>query len=318
MAEQGLDAHVDDQRRGHHHGGRLAIEAGRVDEELLEIGGVGVEGEAAACGDHRHDHELAGMGPPQGRQARFRAVLGQCFERGGFGEAATQHIDAQRKRRADREGDAPAPCLQRGFRQQCLEQQGDGKRRELAADQRDILETRPETAVLARRHLRKIGRARAIFAADRQPLEHPGDDEDGGRRDADRGMVGHDRDHQRSHAHQPHRQSEAGLAPVRIGVATHHPGADGPHQEADREHRGGAQQLGGLIALRKEGRREIDGQRGIGVPVIPFDQIARRSADDRSQPSGTDRHFRLSPQRRVAAPPARNKVEMWRMRKTGG
>jgi hypothetical protein len=37
-------------------------------------------------------------------------------------------------------------------------------------------------------------------------------------------------------------------------------------------------------ALREKDGREIDGEGGIGEPVIPFDQIAQRSADDRNQP----------------------------------
>ncbi len=39
-----------------------------------------------------------------------------------------------------------------------------------------------KSAPLARRHFRQIGRARAIFAADRQALQHPRDDQDDRRR----------------------------------------------------------------------------------------------------------------------------------------
>ena len=58
------------------------------------------------------------------------------------------------------------------------------------------------------------------------------------------------------------------------------PGADRPHDEADREDRRGLQQLRGLVALGEEGRREIEREGRIDVPVEPFDEIAGRAAND--------------------------------------
>src|SRR3546814_1006268 len=72
---------------------------------------------------------------------------------------------------------------------------------------------------------------------------------------------------------------------LRVGKAPHRPGADRPHHEADGKDGRGAQKLRGRIGLGEKDRREIDGEGGIGEPVVPFDQIARRSADDRQQRS---------------------------------
>src|SRR3546814_15320166 len=59
--------------------------------------------------------------------------------------------------------------------------------------------------------------------------------------------------------------------------------------------------LRGRIGLGEKDRREIDGEGGIGEPVVPFDQIARRSADDRQQPFARYRlnlhHLPLPPPR---------------------
>jgi hypothetical protein len=38
--------------------------------------------------------------------------------------------------------------------------------------------------------------------------------------------------------------------------------------------------------MREERRREIDGEDRVGVPVVPFDEIAGRSADDVTQAMG--------------------------------
>ena len=68
-----------------------------------------------------------------------------------------------------------------------------------------------------------------------------------------------------------------------IRVNAHEPGADRPHEKADGEDRGGLQQLRGLVALGKEGMGEIEREGGIDIPVEPFDEIARRAADDVAQ-----------------------------------
>src|SRR3546814_12787101 len=90
---------------------------------------------------------------------------------------------------------------------------------------------------------------------------------------------------------------------LRVGKAPHRPGADRPHHEADGKDGRGAQKLRGRIGLGEKDRREIDGEGGIGEPVVPFDQIARRSADYRQPPSARYRlnlHDLRLPARRSA------------------
>ena len=52
------------------------------------------------------------------------------------------------------------------------------------------------------------------------------------------------------------------------------------HEEAHREDAGGLQELAGRIALREEGGREIEGEEGVAVKVVPLDEVAGRRADD--------------------------------------
>src|SRR3546814_14311443 len=73
--------------------------------------------------------------------------------------------------RADHEGNAPAPGGELCLGQHGLQQDRDEDRAKLAADQGQILKAGPEAAVRARRHFGQIGRARAIFAAQRQALK---------------------------------------------------------------------------------------------------------------------------------------------------
>src|SRR5204863_10154789 len=48
---------------------------------------------------------------------------------------------------------------------------------------------------------------------------------------------------------------------------------------------GGIELLHHRIALRKERRGEIQRERGIGVKIIPFDQVAHRADEDRLDPA---------------------------------
>jgi hypothetical protein len=145
------------------------------------------------------------------------------------------------------------------------------------------LEAREETAPLSPRDLAEVSRAGAIFTAEAEALHHPRENEDRGREPADRRRRRHCGDDQRAGAHQADAQRQSGLAPVPVGIDAHDPSPDRPHDEADREDRGGVQELGGAIAGGKEDRREIERKGGVDVPVIPFDEIARRAADDIAQ-----------------------------------
>jgi hypothetical protein len=89
------------------------------------------------------------------------------------------------------------------------------------------------------------------------------------------------RDHQRADAHQRDRQRQARLAPVAIGIDAHEPGADRTHDEAHGEHWPPRSTVERWVVGGKEGRREIERESRIGVPVVPLDQIAGRAADDR-------------------------------------
>src|SRR3546814_1434904 len=82
--------------------------------------------------------------------------------------------------RADHEGNAPAPGGELCLGQHGLQQDRDEDRAKLAADQGQILKAGPEAAVRARRHFGQIGRARAIFAAERQALKDARGDQDRG------------------------------------------------------------------------------------------------------------------------------------------
>ena len=160
----------------------------------------------------------------------------------------------------------------------------DENRTKLSAAERHILKARPEAAILAWRHFGQIGRARAIFAAKRQALQHSRDEQ--GRRAEQSGdrVSRRDRDQHRPAEHQRDRQRQPRLAPARVGKAAHHPCADRAHDEADGKDCGGVQKLRGGVGLREKDRGEINGKGGVSEPVIPFDQIAHRAADDRNQP----------------------------------
>ena len=87
---------------------------------------------------------------------------------------------------------------------------------------------------------RQIGRARPIFAAEAEALDHPRDDQDRRRQAARRWH----RSARRAISSEPthisdDRQRQPRLAALAVGINAHQPGADRPHDEADREDRRG-------------------------------------------------------------------------------
>src|SRR5690606_35427598 len=101
----------------------------------------------------------------------------------------------------------------------------------------------------------------------------------------------------RPNAHQAYREGEAGLPAAMVGVYPHDPGTDRPHDEADREHCGGRQELRGLVALREKARRKIERKGRVDIPVEPLDKIAGRAADyvDQALPLAVERLQEMVP-----------------------
>jgi hypothetical protein len=152
---------------------------------------------------------------------------------------------------------------------------------QLTGDQRHVLEAGEETAAALAGHLAQVSRAGAVFAADADALDQARQNQNDRSKHADAVVARRDGDHQRARAHQGHREGEACLAALAVGIDAHDPGADGAHEEADRENGRRIQELGGLIALGKEDGCEIEREGGIDVPIVPLDHVASRSAEDR-------------------------------------
>src|SRR4051795_3695649 len=70
-----------------------------------------------------------------------------------------------------------------------------------------------------------------------------------------------------------------------IGDIAEQPAAQRPHQEGRREDDGDIQLLDDRIVAGKEGGSEIERERGIGVEVVPLDEIADRADEDRLDPA---------------------------------
>ncbi len=274
-AEQRVDQQIDHQRAGADLGGLVLGEVGRVGQELLHVGGEGVEGERAGRGqdeDHPGLHRVVDQQQVGGRAALALGLGG--VERAGLVQAPLDPEHHHRQGRADEERHAPAPVAQLRLGQHVLQHDQHPQRQQLAADYGDELERRPEAATLFPRHLGHVGGAGAVFAADAEALQQPRGGQDGGRGRADARIArnqGHD---QRAQAHQRHRQDQRRLAPRAVGVEAHDPGPHRAGQEAHREDGRGLQQLGGLVPLGEEHLGEIEGEGGVGEPVVPLDQVA--------------------------------------------
>ncbi|EMH76933.1 hypothetical protein EHI8A_223140 [Entamoeba histolytica HM-1:IMSS-B] len=109
-ADHGLQQHEQEQRRRRDGGGVGLAHAHRIDQVLLHVGGVGVEGQGAAHGQADHGEEFLGMAH-QGAHQGFLGFFG-LLEGAGLFHAAAQVERGHGAGGADQEGDAPAPAFQ--------------------------------------------------------------------------------------------------------------------------------------------------------------------------------------------------------------
>ena len=131
----------------------------------------------------------------------------------------------------------------------------------------------------------EIGGAGPILAAQAQTLNHAGKTEQHGRCDPDCPVCGQDRDHQRPEAHEQHGKHQCVAPAVVIAQVAEQPATNRAHEETDREEDGGVQLLDDGIAAGEERRGEVQRERGIGIEIVPFDQVADRSDEDRPHPA---------------------------------
>ncbi len=68
---------------------------------------------------------------------------------------------------------------------------------------------------------------------------------------------------------------------IGVGEIAEQPAAERPHQEGGGKQHGRIELLNDGVGVREEGRREIQGEGGVGVEVVPFDEIAHRADEDR-------------------------------------
>jgi len=58
-----------------------------------------------------------------------------------------------------------------------------------------------------------------------------------------------------------------------VGEPPKHPTAERTHEKAGRKNAGGGEQLARAVAARKERRGKIDRSEGVGVEIVPLDEI---------------------------------------------
>jgi hypothetical protein len=69
-----------------------------------------------------------------------------------------------------------------------------------------------------------------------------------------------------------------------VGEVAEEPAAERTHQEGRREHHGGVQLLHDRVVAGEEGRGEVERECRIGVEVVPLDEIADGTDEDRLDP----------------------------------
>ncbi len=166
-----------------------------------------------------------------------------------------------------------------------LDNEDNQRGEQLAADQRHVLERSVKASLARQCDFAHVGRAGSVLATDRKALNHSGEKQQNRCRGSD-GRVGrHDRDGKRARAHHQHGNHHRVLAAKLVGDEAKDVTADRPHQKADGEHGSGLEKLGGLVALGKKRRREIQRRESIGIKVVPFDEIAGGATENCPNPA---------------------------------
>ena len=282
-AERWLQGGVDQQGDERDLRGLVAGEFHGVDQEGRHIGGVGVERRCSAHGQAEHQQHRLGV-LEQFAERIGPGLFRHLHELGRFDQPAPQIQAEHRAGGADEERHAPAPGFQLSAGELGLHQQQRQAAEHLAADQGDVLEAGVEAAVLRAGDLAEVGGGRAVFAAERKPLQQAGGEQNDRRPDAGGGEGRGDADHQRTQAHQRHRQAQRRTPAGMIGIDAEHPAADRADQEAHGIDAEGVQQLRGRVGIREERLGEIQREEIVDVEVIPLDQVADRSAENRKDP----------------------------------
>jgi hypothetical protein len=204
----------------------------------------------------------------------------------GFVQIAPHQGRDDREHGTERKWHAPAPGPDLLSREKHLlqeKQHEDGA--ELPADQGHVLEAGVEAAILLVGDLTEIGGAGAVFAAEAQPLQDPREAEDDGSGQTDRSISRCHRNDQRPEAHHHDGQRQRVAPAIAIGQMAEHPAAERAHQEARSKQQRRIELLHHLVAIREERLGEIQGERRIGVEIVPLDEIADRADEDRAQPA---------------------------------
>ncbi len=186
------------------------------------------------------------------------------------------------EQRADKERDAPAPRANLITRQEnMLKDKQHNDRAELPTDQRNVLKTRIKPPIPLIRDLHEIGGACPIFPTKAQALNNAGGAKHDGSRQSDRCIGWGDGDHKRAEAHQRDRRRECVAAPIAVGELPEQKAAQRPDEKARRKEERDIKLLHDWIGRREKRACKIEGEGGIGVEIVPFDQIAGGPYEDR-------------------------------------
>ena len=265
---------------------RLAVVASTLSvsvqkEQRVELAGVPDHGLTRCAAEQRDQRDLAIAPRAEGFRHRLRRAASQLFhllEGRRFAELQPHPYRGDQQDEGNQEGKTPAIGLKIRFAEQVAEEQDDHQRKQ-QAQRGGCLNPRREIAAPAlRRMFANENRRAAIFAAKRQTLRQPQQDQKDRRGEADGVIIGQQADEEGRKAHDQDSQQERVFASDQIAEASEHARAEGTHGETGGESEQGEDIGGGRIDVGKEIFRDDRGERAIKVEIIPFENRARRKS----------------------------------------
>ncbi len=166
------------------------------------------------------------------------------------------------------------------LRHRALDEQDDDQRQEQAERRGRLDPGGVVAAAVVGRMLRHIGRRAAIFAAQRQALQHAQRDQDHRRGDAPARRPRQQADQEGRQAHDHDGDEEGVFASDEVADPPEHQRAERPHQEAGRKRQQREDVAGGFRILCEERRADERGQRAVKIEVVPLEDGAERGGED--------------------------------------
>jgi hypothetical protein len=196
-----------------------------------------------------------------------------------FGQRPSDPQAERDDRRAEQEGEPPAPGFERARREQRCQPEPDQPRDQHREIGRGEVQRDVECAPVRRRGLHQIGDVRSDLATERESLQQPECDRRDRRGHPDRRVGWRQREPRHRDAHHREGEDHRRLAPAPVGHSPDGQPAERPRQEPHAERGERKQQRLGRVA-REQRPADLGREEAVSDEIVEFERVAGGDSGD--------------------------------------